>query len=165
MHNPTLRQCSPYHGCWQREREGAGTPRQLHPGSQAEGKVQQSDGKRGDKSQAETFLHPGSRWDPFCALGWGWQKQQERPAQSGKRSWVFPAVRPLSIKPLMSQRGGLVCLILSGGRTLIYAALGSPLPCRFTRRFSMRAASLTEIKGSPLSPRYYAQTHKSGLNI
>lgn len=99
--------------------------------------------------------------------GWGRQKQQEWcgfgfewEAQIGI-SWC----QPLRINPVMSQKGGLVYLILSGGRTLIYAALSSALPCRFTRRFSMRAASLTEIKGSPQSPRYYAQMYKSGLNI
>lgn len=99
--------------------------------------------------------------------GWGRQKQQERrgfgsewQAQIGI-SWC----QTLRISPVVSQRGGLVYLILSGGRTLIYAALTSALPCRFTRRFSMRAASLTEIKGSPQSPRYYAQMYKSGLNI
>lgn len=158
-----LSRCSPYYTCWRR-RNRAAAPRQSTGKARVMGREGASCGQR-------PFLHPGTsgslRWHPSRVLGWGWQKQQERcrlgsewEAQIGI-SWC----QPLRIKPLMSQKGGLVYLILSGGRTLIYAALGSPLPCRFTRRFSMRAASLTEIKGSPQSPRYYAQMYKSGLNI
>lgn len=118
----------------------------------------------GGTSPRETLLHPGTssgtlRWHPWDAEG-------------VMQVWVrvgstmgISCRQPLCISPVVSHKGGLGYLILSGRRTLIYAALSSALLCRFTRRFSMRAASLTEIKGSPQSPRYYAQTYKSGLNI
>lgn len=145
-----LRRCSPYYTCWWRENRAPVAP-QLHSGSHKKGKVQQGDGSRRGKSQAETVLHPETspgtlRWHPSHVLGWGKQKQQEgcRLQSAWEAQISISWCQPLRIKPLMSQKGGLVYLILSGGRTLIYAALGSLLSCRFTRRFSMRAASLTD---------------------
>lgn len=149
MQNLVLGWCSPYHTCWWRGNRVLALPK-LHP---AQPWRQATAGWWGERGQAvgrwaETFSHPGPspggvRWHLLAY--WGrdgsherCRLQSEREAQVGI-SWC----QPLCIKLIMSQKGGLVYLILSGGRTLIYAALGSPLPCRFTQRFSMRAASLT----------------------
>lgn len=171
--------------CWAdahlNKRAGEGEIGHDHPLSCTQAVTrEQGDGKRGGTSRTETSLHPGTssgslRWARDGGMGgWrmpplGWEQQKQQECCGLGSEWEaqtgVSCCQPLCISPVMSQRGGLVCLILSGGRTLMYAALNSALPCRFTWRFSMRAASLTEIKGSPQSPRYYAQTYKSGLNI